>query len=196
MKFSSAIAMAASLMAGVAMAEDAKPAPKKTGYFQERVTEWMVGPTEEQRMQDPLRFLANDMGGVAKDLGALKTGQPVQKDEKQVVARLDQLIAMLQKQCSGSGSGMSRNPTKPLASSRIMRGPGGQGELINARENGKEWGSLPPQLREQILQSHTEGFPPGYETILQSYYQRLAQEKVPDAGADRPTGPTTRPGKQ
>src|SRR5207237_435646 len=46
----------------------------------------------------------------------------------------------------------------------------------------------PPRQRDAIIQSKTEGFPPGYESLLQSYYQRLAQEKV---GGDEQ--PTTRP---
>ncbi|MFI5381719.1 MAG: hypothetical protein ACHRHE_20675 [Tepidisphaerales bacterium] len=153
----------------------------------------LVRTKPEQRMRDPLRYLANDMGSITQDLGLMKTGQPVQKKEQQVVAHLDELIKLLEKQCSGSGNGGSRNPTRPMNSSRIAGGPGGQGEMINARENGKEWGSLPPQLRQQILQSHTEGFPPGYEAILQSYYQRLAQEKTADGGLDRAASPTTRP---
>ena len=45
-----------------------------------------------------------------------------------------------------------------------------------------------PQLREQIMQSKTEGFPPGYESLLQSYYQRLAQEKVGDEAAAKTPG--------
>jgi hypothetical protein len=39
------------------------------------------------------------------------------------------------------------------------------------------WGQLPPKEREQILQSQTEGFPPGYESVLASYYNKLAQQQ-------------------
>ena len=71
-----------------------------------------------------------------------------------------------------------------MARSQIVRGSGGQGELHQAKSGAGRWGDLPPKRREQILQSTTEGFPPGYEQILQSYYQRLAQEQVTDeAGA-------------
>jgi hypothetical protein len=183
-------------MSGPTLAADAKPQVQKkpdTAYFPDYVNEWMLGPSDEQRMRDPLKFLANDMGAITQNLGMMRTGQPVQKQEQMVVGRLDELIKLLEKQNSGNGSGASRNPTKPMNSSQIARGPGGQGEMIRARENGKEWGNLPPQLREQILQSHTEGFPPGYETILQSYYQRLAQGKVADAAPERSASPTTRP---
>lgn len=193
------IAIAIGLLSTQVLAADAKPQPAQpsqkkieSAYFPNYINEWMLGPSDEQRMRDPLKYLANDMGAVAQNLGLMRTGQPVQKQEQMVVGRLDELIKMLEKQNSGNGSGASRNPTKPLNSSQIVRGPGGQGEMIRARENGKEWGNLPPQLREQILQSHTEGFPPGYETILQSYYQRLAQGKVAESvpAPERPASPT------
>lgn len=180
-----------------AFAEDAKPdAAKKPNYFEEQVMQWIVGPTDQQRMQDPLRFLAMDMNDVGYDLSAMNTDKPVQQEEKQVVAHLDDIIKRLEKQMSGSGNSGSRNPTRPMNSSRIAGGPGGQGELIRPKEDGKEWGQLPAKLREQILQSHTEGFPPGYETILQSYYQRLAQEKVAGDGAEAPAASTTRPARK
>ena len=60
------------------------------------------------------------------------------------------------------------------------------GDLHGANNQGKDWKILPPKQREQILQSKTEGFPPGYEALLQSYYQRLAQEKVVDEKTEAP----------
>jgi hypothetical protein len=48
----------------------------------------------------------------------------------------------------------------------------------------RTWGQLPPKQREQILQSQNEGFPAGFESILSSYYKRLAQE---DGAAASPT---------
>jgi hypothetical protein len=83
---------------------------------------------------------------------------------------------MLQKACKGGGGGA--NPTRPLNDSIIAKGPGGQGAMVDPKQGDKQWASLPPKQREQILQSQTEGFPPGYERILQSYYQRLSEEKV------------------
>ena len=58
------------------------------------------------------------------------------------------------------------------------------------------WGNLPPKLREQILQSKTDGFPPGYEALLQSYYRRLASEQV-NTGDEKPSTapPSTKPSK-
>ena len=33
---------------------------------------------------------------------------------------------------------------------------------------------LPPQLRQELLQSADEGYPPGYESLLKSYYKALS----------------------
>lgn len=140
------------------------------------------------RDEDPLRYLSGDMGYIVTDLSALKTDKPVQVKQERVVARLDELIKMLEKSCKG-GSGGGANPTRPLNDSILARGPGGQGAMIDPKQGDKQWASLPEKQREQILQSQTEGFPPGYERILQSYYQRLSEEKVAadaapaDAGA-------------
>ena len=50
--------------------------------------------------------------------------------------------------------------------------------MHDARAGTHQWGELSAKEREQITQSQTEGFPPGYEAVLSSYYNRLAQEKV------------------
>ena len=147
----------------------------------------------QARDQDPLRFVAADMNVIVTDLSSLKTDKPVQTKQEKVVARLDELIAALEKACKGGG-GSGPNPTKPLNDSILAKGPGGQGEMIDPKQGDKQWASLPPKQRDQILQSQTEGFPPGYERILQSYYQRLSEEKVTSdvAPADTPAGPVAK----
>lgn len=147
----------------------------------------------QARDEDPLRFVAVDMGVIVTDLSSLKTDKPVQTKQEKVVARLDELIAALEKACKGGG-GSGPNPTKPLNDSILAKGPGGQGEMIDPKQGDKQWASLPPKQRDQILQSQTEGFPPGYERILQSYYQRLSEEKVTSdaAPADAPAGPAAK----
>lgn len=37
------------------------------------------------------------------------------------------------------------------------------------------WGQLPPQLRERLRNSLPERFLPGFETMLENYYRRLAE---------------------
>jgi hypothetical protein len=133
---------------------------------------------------DPIGPLASQMDDIGYDLGHLQTGKPVQTKEKSVVASLDELIEELEKQKSGSGGGGNPNPTNPMQHSILAKGPGGQGPLHDPLAGTRVWGQLPPKQREQILQSQTEGFPPGYESVLSSYYGQLAHGQTggPDAG--------------
>src|SRR5687767_2003525 len=142
-------------------------------------------------LEDPLKYIDDDMKHCTTELAALKTDKPVQQVQTKVVTRLDAVIKLLEKQCSGGGGG-GANPTKPLEKSIIAKGPGGQGEMHDPKAGEKQWASLPPKQREQILQSRTQGFPPGFEAILQSYYERLAQEQSAEeaSAAPTPAGPT------
>jgi hypothetical protein len=152
------------------------------------------------REEDPLKFISKDMQNIAGDLAQYQTDKPVQVKQEKVVGELDILIQKLTKACK-SGGGASLNPSRPKADSTIGQGPGGIRDLHDPKAGEKKWGDLPPKQREQILQSKTEGFPAGYEALLQSYYRRLAQEQVSgetaaDAGAAIPAAaPTTAPSR-
>ncbi len=160
----------------------------------EREAKRLLDKQHADWMKDPLRHLAGDMSGIVGDLEALRTGEPVQGKQSRVAGQLETLIKQLEKECAG-GAGGGPNPTKPLGKSILAKGPGGVGEMHDPKAGEKQWASLPPKQREQILQSKTDGFPPGYESLLQSYYQRLAQEEVgstpgeaaPDPGGAAPT---------
>ena len=144
--------------------------------------------------RDPLMGIDHHMGNIVDDLSDQKTDQPVQSQQKQVVSDLDVMIKQLEEQMKSGGSGKaSMNPTKPANKSTLAKGPGGSGPLHDPRAGTRDWNSLSPKEREQIMQSQTEGFPPGYEAVLSSYYKRLAQEKV-DAENISVQGPSTRPG--
>jgi len=140
---------------------------------------------EELRQRDPIKALSGDMSQITDELAQEQTNAPVQAEQRQVVSQLDKLIAELSKQ-TGSGSGSSNNPTKPLADSKIVKGPGGSGPMHDPQAGVKGWGQLPAKDRDRILQSQNDGFPAGYEAILSSYYNRLAQEQVGDEGKAAP----------
>jgi hypothetical protein len=74
--------------------------------------------------------------------------------------------------------------------SRIMRGTGGIGDLVNPAESGKDWAKLSDRQRDRILQSMSEGFPPEYRTVLERYYRRLAEEKTGPAAGPAPEAKT------
>jgi hypothetical protein len=179
-----AVLLLSALLPNQATADDATPPHHPIPSLMQ----WEAGGARK----DPIESIDHKMSYIVGDLSDQKTDQPVQTQEKKVVAELDTIIKQLEEEQKKSGSGKaSANPTKPMQKSTLAKGPGGSGDLHDPRAGSKQWGSLTPKEREQIMQSQTEGFPPGYEAVLSSYYNRLAQEKVgSDSAAE---GPTTRP---
>ena len=39
------------------------------------------------------------------------------------------------------------------------------------------WGELPEQVRQQMQELPAEDFPPKYESLIEEYFRRLAEEK-------------------
>jgi hypothetical protein len=148
-------------------------------------------PTHQQPT-DPIAAVDAQMQEVVAELTQHQTGVPVQETQERIVSELDVLIQMLQKQCKGSGGGGS-NPTSPMNQSVLAKGPGGSGPLHDPQAGTRVWGQLPPRERQKILQSQTEGFPPGYESVLANYFNRLAQEQASVESSGNAPEPTTRP---
>jgi hypothetical protein len=135
--------------------------------------------------------ISDKMSTVVDDLAKKETGAPVQKQQKRIVRDLDVLIASLERQYDNMKGDISpNNPRKPMADSRIKRGTGGIGDLVDPAESDKDWAKLTPRERDRIVQSMSEGFPPEYRTVLERYYRRLAEEKtVASAGESaKPNG--------
>jgi hypothetical protein len=156
------------------------------------ISKYLPYPHLQQLMSppsgDPIGPIAAQMKDVGGDLSVMKTDAPVQTKQKNVTVALDSVIKELEQQCKSGNGGTNPNPTKPMSRSVLAKGPGGSGPLHDAVQGTRVWGQLPPKDRDQILQSRTEGFPAGYDSVLANYYSRLAQEQVGnDAGADRPT---------
>jgi hypothetical protein len=137
--------------------------------------------------KDPIGRIANRMGKSADLLGKFTTDQPTQTVQKNIIVGLDEFIAMLEKRKKKGKSG-SGGPD-PLPDSILAKGPGGEGDMRDPNASARLWGQLPPNQREQILQSQTQGFPAGYEAILSNYYKRLALENVQESVP----APSTRP---
>jgi hypothetical protein len=144
----------------------------------------------------PLDEISAEMGQVVAELGKLSTGDDTQETQKEVVRKLDILIAELDKQCAACRGGRSGgNPTNPLRDSQIVGGPGGIGKLHAPEQAGRSWGQLPPHERDRILQSMSEGFPPHYQSVLERYYIRLAEEQpvAKDVEPAKPAPPKDKP---
>jgi hypothetical protein len=132
---------------------------------------------QEDATGTPLEDITHDMKVSANHLSKKTTDKPAQLPQEEAVAKLDKLIAELEKERQQMGSGANPNPTRPATASNVRSGPGGMGDLHGTRDQGDRWGELPAHERDRILQSLTEGFPPHYQAILESYYKRLAVEK-------------------
>jgi hypothetical protein len=137
--------------------------------------------------EPPAAAITAKMADVTDELNRKETGKPVQTEQKAIVSDLDKLIASLEKQCEACKGGLKRNnPSRGMDDSRISRGAGGIGTLVDPSESAKDWGKLSERERDRILQSMSEGFPPEYRTVLERYYRRLAEEKrtpAPDAAS-------------
>jgi hypothetical protein len=132
---------------------------------------------QEDATGTPLEEITHDMKVASNHLSKKTTARPTQLSQEEAVAKLDKLIAELEKERQSMGSGSNPNPTRPATASNVRSGPGGMGDLHGTRDQGDRWGELPPHERDRILQSLTEGFPAHYQAILEAYYKRLAVEK-------------------
>lgn len=142
-----------------------------------------IFPLEGQEwLKDPFLVLNMEMEAVVSDFGDGKPKPPAETTQPRIVSRFDSLIEILEKSCNGSGSG--NGGVKPAQASVIRKGPGGMGELRAPKKNGKGFEDLTPKEREKILQSKTEGFPPGFEDVLADYFRRLSNaEQSADVAA-------------
>ena len=149
---------------------------------------------QEDATGTPLEEITHDMKVASNHLSKKTTARPTQLSQEEAVAKLDKLIAELEKERQSMGSGANPNPTRPATASNVRSGPGGMGDLHGTRDQGDRWGELPPHERDRILQSLTEGFPPHYQAILEAYYKRLAVEKrAEDPDAALPPPPKAAP---
>jgi hypothetical protein len=143
---------------------------------------------------DPLEEITAEMRVVVGRLSKLTTNKPTQETQKEVIDKLDILIAALEKECEQcKGARASANPSKPAADSNVKSGPGGMGKLHAARQDGDRWGELPAHERDRILQSMNDGFPAHYQTILETYFRRVAEEKPADEAAPKAGSKSSQP---
>ncbi|HMS15729.1 MAG TPA: hypothetical protein PKA37_02740 [Planctomycetota bacterium] len=154
-------------------------------------------PLDEGR---PLGDVGGRMGVVAEKLEVKDVGTRVQVQQGHIVEHLDELLKRARKnvskccggdgegegECDGEGDNPGKRPKKGLNESRLIGGPGGIGDLQGAGQEGKQFGDLPPHLRERILQAKERGFPESYQEILSTYYRRLAEQDAKKEPAPAP----------
>ncbi|MFN3167724.1 MAG: hypothetical protein ACE37H_11745 [Phycisphaeraceae bacterium] len=184
------------LKARIMESEDARTVGELLDLTHEVLKQQQAQLAEQQKQddsawmgQDPLGHLEGEMSDLVGDIDQSRTGEDTQAQGKEVVRKMDVLIAMMEKacsacsSCSGGGSGQGQNQANgnnPADQSTLAQGPGGSGELNAAGTGNNQFGDLDPEQRDAILraQENQQGFPAEYDALLAEYYARLASERA------------------
>lgn len=134
---------------------------------------------DEAWLNNPFPVLAGEMDDAASDLAGGKTRPPARATQPRIITRLDQVIATLEQKCNGSGSGNSNNPRQGAEKSILRKTGERNGELRATDPEGRRWAKLSPKDRKRVLQSQTEGFPPGFDDVLADYFRRVSKADEP-----------------
>lgn len=158
-----------------------------------------------QEISDAFKQAIALMGDASKRLNDhADNGLGTQRVQEDVVKRLDQLLASLDKQKqqgspsskpspknqdSESEPGASKPKPKPGPGESKQSQPGGdgaqaqggptlqEGQLKPELESARAaWGSLPARIRAMLMQGTEDRFSARYKGLTQEYYKRLAEE--------------------
>ncbi len=147
-----------------------------------------------------------EMDSVSRRLGrALDPGVETQRMQESILRKLDQVIKSAKEQSSSGGGGGSGQPREQDqgGESVAQQGraqqqagppqPGGQQASTGAagvttpikpettesaiEQLRKEWGALPPRVREELSDGLRERFSPLYRRMTEAYYKALAEQE-------------------
>jgi hypothetical protein len=144
-----------------------------------------------------------EMDAVARRLGPeADAGLDTQRRQREILRKLDQIIAAARQQQSGGSSSSSSSarqqdagsqqlPPKRSQSASSAARPGGEqagrGEFSpggvdrvdasrgDLEELRSEWGNLPPRLRDELTEGLSEPFSPVYRELTERFYRRLGE---------------------
>lgn len=155
---------------------------------------------------DAFEQAVDEMDRVSRRLGrSLDPGIETQRMQESILRKLDQVIKAAKQQQSGGGGGGSGQPRdqdqggEQLAQQNQNGAASGQpqpnGQQASTGEAGtttpiepenqdsaieqlrKEWGVLPPRVREELSDGLRERFSPLYRRMTESYYKALAEQE-------------------
>jgi hypothetical protein len=133
-----------------------------------------------------LSDIARKMDNIERRLELARGGPTTQKMQKDVVARLDEIIKQIENQSKGDSNGGScPNGGQPGNPGAVPNSPqrdsmggknGGPGNVDPKKLDGlaKQWGKLPEKERAQAMQELTRDMPAKYREIIESYFRKLA----------------------
>jgi hypothetical protein len=139
-------------------------------------------------------WISRKMDNIERRLELARGGPTTQKMQKQVVARLDEMIKELENQqkgggqCNGGncpGGGQPGNnannnirPSAPQNDSNGGNGPGpGDVDPRKLKEIADVWGKLPEKDRVKAMTDMTRDMPPKYREVIENYFKNLDNNK-------------------
>lgn len=140
---------------------------------------------------DQLDDIARKMRAVESRLQNAKGGPETQRQQKEIIDRLDKMIADAQKdkdkasqQAQGKGDGKepgdSQDGQSKPADDSDIKTDSGKGEVLNKRLKGaaETWGKLPEKDRAKAIAELTREFPPRYRELIEQYFKNVAKNDV------------------
>ena len=140
-----------------------------------------------------LGAVARKMENIERRLDLARGGPQTQKLQKEVIARLDELIKELENKAKKSGTGnggacpdgiasrVSRAPgsgnvpNAPMPDSTLPPGGGtGRVDAVKMRKLVEEWGRMPPREQARALQDLTQGMSARHREAIENYFRNLA----------------------
>lgn len=133
-----------------------------------------------KQMEDKsLNEISRKMRDVERRLDLGRSGQKVQKLEREIIESLDELITKLEQQAGGGGGGgaggQNGQPGGGQGLSPGQRGGSMQDNVQEVAGRKDGWGSLPPREKEQAKQILSTMFPPHYQRAIEAYNRKAAQ---------------------
>jgi hypothetical protein len=185
---------------------DQSPDPSNTMEPDEDFTESVERALSASDAADVFEQAIDEMDFVSRRLGrTLDPGVETQRMQESILRKLDQVIKSAKNQSSGGGGGSGEPRDQDQGSSKLepqQQSPGngqdpslasGQQASSGAAGSGtpdkpegqdtpieqlrKEWGVLPPRVREELSDGLRERFSPLYRRMTEAYYKALAEQE-------------------
>lgn len=136
-----------------------------------------------------LREIAGKMSNIERRLDLARGGPKTQKLQKDVLARLDEIIKKLENQkkgsaCNGGGCPNGGQPGQPNGGTPNSpqtdsvggqnTGPGKVDEKV-LKQIAEIWGKLPEKERAQKMAELTRSMPSRYREVIENYFKKTAE---------------------
>ncbi len=137
-----------------------------------------------------LGWIERKMGNIERRLDLARGGKKTQEIERQVVARLTEMIKEKENQQNGGGGnggncpdggdgppGNTNQPSSPMKDSRIATNTGpGMVDVKAVKALTDNWGKLPEKERAKALADLTREMPPAFRESIEQYFQKIGQQ--------------------